>query len=118
MDTIYGGGHTQDVYTNGGGVYMGFKSTFSILPNTAVHWENNHATSGGAMHVHDASPIQAQFEMVGPYYSAKRAHNVLGYAHLPSPHTPPGIPALECYCSQIASLFRRSNGTRVFARDL
>ena len=28
---------------------MGFKSTFSILPNTAVHWENNHTTSGGAM---------------------------------------------------------------------
>ena len=48
--------------------------------------------------------IGSKFEMVRPHYSAKRTHNVLGHAHLPSPHTPPGIPALECYSSQIAVL--------------
>ena len=35
--------------TNGGGVYMDLKSTFSILPNTTMFWENNHATIGGAI---------------------------------------------------------------------
>ena len=33
----------------GGGLYMGLKSTFSILPNTSVYWKNNHASLGGAM---------------------------------------------------------------------
>ena len=47
-------------------------------------------------------PVGSKFKMVRPYYSAKRAHNVPGHAHSPLPHTPPGIPALECYCSQIA----------------
>ena len=41
----------------GGGVYMGLQSTFSILPNTTVYWENNHATLGGAIYVYDASPV-------------------------------------------------------------
>ena len=36
---------------SGGGLYMGIKSTFSILPNTTVYWENNHATLGGAIYV-------------------------------------------------------------------
>ena len=40
----------------GGGVYMGLQSTFSILPNTSVYWENNHATLGGAIYVMDAIP--------------------------------------------------------------
>ena len=56
----YGGGvHTQngDVYTAyGGGVYIGLISTFSILPNTSVYWENNHATLGGAIYVYDDNP--------------------------------------------------------------
>ena len=56
----YGGGvNTQngDVYTAyGGGVYIGPKSTFSILPNTTVYWENNHATLGGAIYVYDDNP--------------------------------------------------------------
>ena len=43
--------------TYGGGVYIGFNSTFSVLPNTTVYWENNHATLGGAIYVHDASLI-------------------------------------------------------------
>ena len=43
--------------TNGGGVYMGIQSTFSALPHTTVYWENNHASLGGAIYVHDASPI-------------------------------------------------------------
>ena len=41
----------------GGELYMGLKSTFSILPNTGVYWENNHASLGGAIYVQDASPI-------------------------------------------------------------
>ena len=43
--------------TVGGGVYVGIQSTFSILPNTTVYWENNHATLGGAIYVEDASPL-------------------------------------------------------------
>ena len=43
--------------TCGGGVYMGLESNFSILPGTTVHWENNHATLGGAICVRDASPV-------------------------------------------------------------
>ena len=42
--------------TVGGGVYMGLQCTFSILPNTTVYWENNHASLGGAIYVEDASP--------------------------------------------------------------
>ena len=37
--------------------YMGLKSTFSIVPNASVYWENNHASLGGAVYVQDASPI-------------------------------------------------------------
>jgi len=35
---------------------MGLKSTFSILPNTTMYWENNHASLGGAIYVTDVSP--------------------------------------------------------------
>ena len=42
--------------TKGGGVYLGFRSTFSILPNTTVYWENNHANLGGAIYVYDNIP--------------------------------------------------------------
>ena len=44
---------------NGGGVFMGLQCTFSILPNTTVYWENNHASLGGAIYVHNASPISS-----------------------------------------------------------
>ena len=44
--------------SKGGGVYMGFRSTFSILPNTSVYWENNHANFGGAIYVYDNIPIR------------------------------------------------------------
>ena len=30
---------------------------FSILPNTILYWENNHATFGGAIYVHDVRPL-------------------------------------------------------------
>ena len=43
--------------SHGGGIYMGRKSTFSILPNKTVYWKNNHASFGGAIYVQDASPI-------------------------------------------------------------
>ena len=51
----YGGVNTD--YNIGGGVFMGIKCTFSILPNTTVYWENNHASLGGAIYVYDASPL-------------------------------------------------------------
>ena len=38
---------------SGGGLYVGIKSTFSILPKTTLYWENNHATLGGAIYVKD-----------------------------------------------------------------
>jgi len=38
----------------GGGMFMGVKSTLSILPKTTVYWETNHATLGGAIYVRDA----------------------------------------------------------------
>ena len=41
----------------GGGVCFGLQSTFSLLPNTSVYWENNHAKFGGAIYVIDASPL-------------------------------------------------------------
>ena len=48
----------QNKYTNsGGGVFIDLKTTLSILPNTTVYWENNHATRGGAIYVSDASPL-------------------------------------------------------------
>ena len=49
---------TNNVATHGGGgVYLGLKCTVSILPKTTVYWENNHAMLGGAIYVHDPSPI-------------------------------------------------------------
>ena len=47
---------TQNKYTNGGGVFMRLGSTLSILPNTTVYWENNHASLGGAIYVENTSP--------------------------------------------------------------
>ena len=42
---------------SGGGMYLGLKSTFSILPLTTVYWENNRANLGGAIYVTDSSPL-------------------------------------------------------------
>ena len=36
---------------------MRLSSTFSILRNTTVYWENNHATLGGAIYVENTSPF-------------------------------------------------------------
>ena len=47
-------GHYWGELSYGGGVYIGVNSTVSILPNTTVHWENNRAKMGGAIHVEDA----------------------------------------------------------------
>ena len=44
-------------YNLGGGMYVGPKSTFSILPHTNVYWEKNHAQLGGAIYVDDTSPL-------------------------------------------------------------
>ena len=37
--------------SKGGAIHLAIHSTFSILPNTTVYWENNHASLGGAIHV-------------------------------------------------------------------
>ena len=55
MDTI--GVDTQNGYIYGGGMYIGVRTTFSILYNTTVYWENNHVNLGGAIYVEDASPM-------------------------------------------------------------
>ena len=44
-------------YTSGGGVFLELKSNLSILPNTTVYWEYNHAALGGAIYVEDTSPL-------------------------------------------------------------
>ena len=36
---------------------MGVKGTLSMLPDTTVFWNNNHATYGGAIYVTDVSPV-------------------------------------------------------------
>ena len=53
-------------YNFGGGVFLGLKGTFLILPNTTVYWENNHATLGGAIYVHDVSPTASYCTLLDP----------------------------------------------------
>ena len=56
--TFGGGVNTVNEHNLGGlGVYMEPKSTFSILPNTILYWENNYATFGGAIYVHNVRPL-------------------------------------------------------------
>jgi len=54
-------------YNYGGGVFMRLKTTFSILPNTTVYWENNHASLGGAIYVYDVTPTASYCTEVTPY---------------------------------------------------
>ena len=49
--------NTHSGYTYGGGMYLGLKCIFSVLPNTTMYWKNNHASLGGAIYVQDASPV-------------------------------------------------------------
>ena len=41
----------------GGGAFLSRASSFFILPNTTVYWENNRASFGGAIYVVDQSPF-------------------------------------------------------------
>ena len=52
-------GHNTDKLkdSHGGAMYLGIASNFSVLPHTTVHWENNHATLGGAIYVLNANPF-------------------------------------------------------------
>ena len=43
--------------SRGGAMYLAVGSTFSVLPNTTVYWENNHANLGGAIYVLTANPF-------------------------------------------------------------
>ena len=47
------GHNTED--SRGGAIYLK-SATFSILPQTTVHWESNHAHLGGAIYVFDTDP--------------------------------------------------------------
>ena len=67
----------ENVDAAGGGVYMGLQSTFSILPNTTVYWENNHANFGGAIFVHDASPVSYCILGVPQYQKKNVSSNYL-----------------------------------------
>ena len=42
---------------DGGGAFLSRASSFFILPNTTVYWENNRASFGGAIYVVDQSPL-------------------------------------------------------------
>ena len=43
--------------SRGGAMYLAIHSTFFVLPNTTVHWENNYANLGGAIYVLTANPF-------------------------------------------------------------
>ena len=43
--------------SQGGAMYLAICSTFSILPNTTVYWENNHASLGGAIYASNYNPL-------------------------------------------------------------
>ena len=77
----YGGEGENTVY--GGGVFMGLKSTFSMLPNTTVYWENNHAGLGGDIYVKDLIPV-SYCTSGGPRY-------VLCFFQLPGQNLSNGI---------------------------
>ena len=59
--------HNED--SHGGAIYLALNSTFSILPNTTVCWENNHATLGGAIYVSDVNPL-IYCTQIAPYIVA------------------------------------------------
>ena len=64
----YGRGvNLMNGYNFGVGIFMGLMSTWSLLPNTTVYWENNHATLGGAIYVNDVSPTASYCTLLGPY---------------------------------------------------
>ena len=65
------GVRTVTGYTVGGGVVMQLRSTFSILPNTTVYWENNHASLGGAIFVDDVARAASYCFEVIPYVPKK-----------------------------------------------
>ena len=55
-------------------MYLYISSAFSIMPNTAVYLENNHARLGGAIYVCDANSV-----LRTPVYQNKNASsNSLG----------------------------------------
>ena len=64
----YGEGvNSMNGYNFCGGPFMGLISTFSILPNTTVYWENNHASLGGAIFVDNVTPTASYCTDVTPY---------------------------------------------------
>ena len=67
----------------GGGLYMKYKSTFLIYPNTTIYWENNHAQLGGAIFVHDTSPL-SYCTSVAPFVSQEECFFQLSGYNLPT----------------------------------
>ena len=67
----------------GGGLYMKYKSTFFIYPNTTIYWENNHAQLGGAIFVHDTSPL-SYCTSVAPFVPQEECFFQLSGYNLPT----------------------------------
>ena len=67
----------------GGGLYMKYKSTFLIYPNTTIYWENNHTRLGGAIFVQDTSPL-SYCTSVAPFVSQEECFFQLSGYNLPT----------------------------------
>ena len=52
-------GHNTDKLreSHGGAMYLAISSTFSILHQTTIRWENNHAIIGGAIYILNVNPF-------------------------------------------------------------
>ena len=53
-------GHdTNEMNSNshGSAIYLTFSSNFSLMPDTTVYWDNNHASLEGAIYVFDANTL-------------------------------------------------------------
>ena len=57
--------------SQGGAMYLAIHSTFSILPNTTVYWENNHASLGGAIYASNYNPL-IYCTQIAPYIQQER----------------------------------------------
>ena len=58
--------HDEMNVSKGGAIHLTFSSIFSLMPNTTVHLEKNHANLGGAIFVFDGNPLVycTQFDTV------------------------------------------------------
>ena len=73
--------------SHGGGAYVGLESILAFLPNTTVYWENNHATLGGAIYVHDVITLSYCYRnSIAPYIPKEQCFFQLHDQNLSSIH--------------------------------